>query len=68
MDEAGENVNLAILMAEVFSGEIDFNNDLRRGDRFDVLFEKYYSEDEFSDYGDILAAEFYNDGRHGSGV
>ena len=63
LDEAGENVNLAILMAEVFSGEIDFNNDLRRGDRFDVLFEKYYSEDEFSDYGDILAAEFYNDGR-----
>ena len=63
LDEAGENVNLAILMAKVFSGEIDFNNDLRRGDRFDVLFEKYYSEDEFSDYGDILAAEFYNDGR-----
>ena len=63
LDEAGENVNLAILMAEVFSGEIDFNNDLRRGDRFDVLFEKYYREDKFSDYGDIMAAEFYNDGR-----
>ena len=58
-----ENVNLAILMAEVFSGEIDFNNDLRRGDRFDVLFEKYYREDVFSDYGDIVAAEFHNDGR-----
>ena len=63
LDDIGENVNLAILMAEVFSGEIDFNNDLRRGDRFDVLFEKYYREDVFSDYGDIVAAEFYNDGR-----
>lgn len=63
LDDVGENVNLAILMAEVFSGEIDFNNDLRRGDRFDVLFEKYYREDVFSDYGEIVAAEFYNDGR-----
>ena len=36
LDGAGENVNLAILMADVFSGEIDFNNDLRRGDRFEV--------------------------------
>ncbi len=63
LDDIGENVNLAILMAEVFSGEIDFNNDLRRGDRFEVLFEKYYREDVFSDYGDIVAAEFYNDGR-----
>ena len=63
LDAVGENVNLAILMAEVFSGEIDFNNDLRRGDHFNVLFEKYYREDEFSDYGDIVAAEFTNDGR-----
>ena len=63
LDDIGENVNLAILMADVFSGEIDFNNDLRRGDHFDVLLEKYYREDVFSDYGDIVAAEFYNDGR-----
>jgi len=63
LGDIGENVNLAILMAEVFSGEIDFNNDLRRGDHFDVLFEKYYREDVFSDYGDIIAAEFNNDGR-----
>lgn len=63
LDEVGENINLAILMAEVFSGKIDFNNDLRRGDRFDVLFEKYFREDIFSDYGDIVAAEFQNDGR-----
>ena len=40
-----------------------FNNDLRRGDHFNVLFEKYYREDEFSDYGDIVAAEFTNAGR-----
>jgi murein DD-endopeptidase MepM/ murein hydrolase activator NlpD len=59
----GENVLLAIQMAEIFSGEIDFNNDLRRGDRFDVLFEKVYREEQFSSYGEVLAAEFVNDGR-----
>ena len=54
---------LAIEMAEIFSGEIDFNNDLRRGDHFEVLFEKVYREDQFSGYGDVLASEFVNDGR-----
>lgn len=63
LNDAGEHVGLAILMAEVFSGEIDFNNDLRRGDHFDVLFEKYYREEEFAGYGDVVAAEFENDGR-----
>ena len=63
INASGENVMLAIEMAGVFSGEIDFNNDLRQGDRFEVLFEKYYREDVFSGYGDVLAAEFVNDGR-----
>ena len=63
LDGAGENVNLAIMMAEVFSGEINFNNDLRRGDHFEVLFEKDFREDQFSGYGEIVAAEFNNDGR-----
>ena len=63
LDGAGENVSLAIMMAKVFSGEIDFNNDLRRGDRFEVLFEKYFREEEFAGYGGVVAAEFDNDGR-----
>lgn len=63
LNEEGENVNLAIMMARIFGGEIDFNNDLRRGDHFDVLIEKLYRDEEFSEYGDIAAAEFDNDGR-----
>ena len=63
LDHGGENVLLAVRMAEILSGEIDFNNDLRRGDRFDVLFEKVYREEQFSSYGEVLAAEFVNDGR-----
>ena len=63
LNDQGENVNLAILMASVFGGEIDFHNDLRRGDHFDVLIEKLYRDEEFSEYGNIAAAEFHNDGR-----
>jgi len=63
LNGGGENVMLAIKMAEVFGGEIDFNTELRQGDQFDVLFEKYFREDEFAGYGDVVAAEFVNDGR-----
>lgn len=63
LEHAGEQVQLAIEMAEIFGGEIDFNNDLRQGDHFDVLFEKYSREDEFVGYGNVIAAEFVNDGR-----
>ena len=70
LDAGGENVTLAIALAEIFSGEIDFNNDLRTGDRFTLLFERTYrtgafgeGDEVFAGYGDILAAEFANDGR-----
>ena len=63
LDAGGENVMLAIEMADVLAGEIDFNTELRRGDHFDVLFEKLYREGEFSGYGDVLAMQFVNDGR-----
>ena len=63
LNGGGENVTLAIKMAQVLAGEIDFNTELRRGDRFDVLFEKQYREDEFSSYGDVVAVQFINEGR-----
>ena len=63
LNGGGENVTLAIKMAAVLAGEIDFNTELRRGDRFDVLFEKQYREDQFSRYGDVVAVQFINEGR-----
>ena len=50
-------------MADVFSGEIDFNSDLQPGDRFRVLVERHTREGKLSGYGAILAAEFVNDDR-----
>ncbi len=64
MDAAGEAVDLSINLADIFSGEIDFNTDVQPGDRFELLVEKQYRDDHvFSGYGPILAAEFDNAGR-----
>jgi murein DD-endopeptidase MepM/ murein hydrolase activator NlpD len=63
IDKAGEHIDLALGMADVFSGEIDFNSDLQPGDRFRLLVERHTREGKLSGYGAILAAEFVNDGR-----
>ena len=39
MEETGENITLAMSLAEIFGGQIDFNSDLQPGDSFEVLFE-----------------------------
>ena len=63
IDKAGERIELALGMAEVFSGELDFNSDLQPGDKFRLLVERHTREGRLSGYGAILAAEFVNDGR-----
>ncbi len=63
IDKAGERIELALGMADVFSGEIDFNSDLQPGDHFRVLVERHTRDGKLSGYGAILAAEFVNDDR-----
>ncbi len=63
LDQAGERIELALGMADVFSGEIDFNSDLQPGDQYRVLVERHTREGQLAGYGAILAAEFINDGR-----
>jgi murein DD-endopeptidase MepM/ murein hydrolase activator NlpD len=60
---AGERVPLAVALADVFRGEIDFNNDLQVGDRVEAVFEKQFTENAFARYGPVLAATLHNDGR-----
>ena len=60
---AGEEIQLALSLADVFSGSIDFNSDLQPGDGFEVVFEKSTHAGEFAGYGDILGARFVADGR-----
>jgi murein DD-endopeptidase MepM/ murein hydrolase activator NlpD len=63
IDEAGEQVQLAIALAEIFAGDVDFESDLQRGDEMELLFEKVFREGEFAGYGRIVAARLLNDGR-----
>lgn len=63
VDHAGERVELALQLAEVFGGQVDFNADLQPADHFEVLFEKDSRDGEFSGYGAILAAALVNGGR-----
>jgi murein DD-endopeptidase MepM/ murein hydrolase activator NlpD len=65
MDEAGEEVDLSLALAAIFASDVDFNTELQPGDRFELVVEKLFREedDAFGGYGPILAAELHNDGR-----
>ncbi len=63
IDKTGERIELALGLADVFSGEIDFSSDLQPGDKFRVAVERHTREGKVAGYGPILAAEFANDGR-----
>jgi len=62
--EIGEKDQLAWHLEDIFSSDIDFFIDLRKGDVFKAIVEKKYLDGEFSGYGAVLAASFVNDGRH----
>jgi murein DD-endopeptidase MepM/ murein hydrolase activator NlpD len=49
-------------IADVFSGDIDFHHDLRRGDRFAVVYEMREVEGLPVGPGRVVAAEFVNKG------
>lgn len=63
MEGTGEQMQLAMALADVFSGQIDFDRELQPGDAFEVLFEKSTRAGEFAGYGAILGATFFAGGR-----
>ena len=62
-DAAGIPDAIAIQLAEVFSGDIDFHRELRKGDRFSVLYEMFSLDGRPLRAGRVLAAEFVSQGR-----
>lgn len=61
-DAAGIPDSVASKLAEIFGTEIDFTRDLRRGDRFNVIYETISDRGMPVRTGRILAAEFVNQG------
>lgn len=60
---AGLSDKLTMELANIFGWDIDFILDIRKGDRFSVVYEELYLDGEKFDNGRILAASFYNQGR-----
>ena len=63
-NEANISENVIMELAGIFGWDIDFALDIRKGDQFTVLYEELYLDGERVGNGDILAAEFINQGRH----
>ena len=59
-DAAGMPEAAVSQLTEIFSGDIDFHHDLRKGDKFTVVYEMTYSNGELVHTGRIQAAEFIN--------
>jgi murein DD-endopeptidase MepM/ murein hydrolase activator NlpD len=77
VNDAGEDDQLALDLADIFMWDVDFNTELQKGDSFRVAVEKLSLDGAFSRYGRILAAELLRgerviqavrfDGRNGPG-
>jgi len=59
-DAAGIPDGIAVQLADIFGGDVDFHRDLRRGDRFGVVFEAFYHGGKTIRFGRVLAADFYS--------
>lgn len=55
--------SVASQIVDMFATEIDFASDLRRGDRFNIVYETFWQNGEYIRAGRILAAEFINAGK-----
>ena len=62
-DAASIPDGVAVQLAELFSGDIDFRKSLRQGDRFSVVYESLEADGEPLRSGRLLSAEFHNNGK-----
>jgi murein DD-endopeptidase MepM/ murein hydrolase activator NlpD len=62
-DDAHIPDSIAVQLAEIFSGDIDFHRALRVGDRFSVAYESLEADGETIKSGKVLSAEFVNRGK-----
>ena len=66
LETAGLPDSVASALSDIFGDSIDFHTDLRRGDRFNVIYEVLHHQGRAIRTGRILAAEFINRGVHHS--
>jgi murein DD-endopeptidase MepM/ murein hydrolase activator NlpD len=62
-DEARIPDAVAVQLTEIFASDIDFRQSLRKGDRFNVVYETLEADGEALRTGRVLSAEFVNAGK-----
>ena len=67
-DEANIPDPVAVQLAEIFSGQIDFSRSLRKGDRLTVVYEDLQADGESMRSGKVLSTEFINNGKSNQAV
>lgn len=67
-DEASIPDAVAVQLAEIFSGQIDFRRSLRKGDRLSVIYEDLQADGESMRSGKVLSAEFVNNGKSNQAI
>lgn len=55
---AGEDPSIAMSLADVFAWDIDFYQDVRKGDHARAVVEKFLSKGRLVRYGEVLAADY----------
>ena len=60
--KAGMSNAMVIKLADLFKYDVDFVQDLRVGDSFTVVYDNVYRDGAYLHEGDIVAAEFVNQG------
>lgn len=61
--DAGMPDKLIMNLAGIFAWDIDFVLDIRKGDDYYIFFEEIYQDGRYITDGEIIAAEFNNNGR-----
>ena len=62
-DDANIPDSVAVQLADIFAGDIDFHRALRKGDRFSVVYESLEADGETLRAGRVVSAEFVNNGK-----
>ncbi len=57
-----EYLKLAFRLSDIFAWDIDFSSDIRNNDSVKIIVEELWIGNVFKGFGDILTAEFFNNG------
>ncbi len=61
--QSGLTDTLIMNFIQIFSWDIDFNQDIRKGDQFKLIYEQRFSDGVFLENGRILVAQYINKGK-----